>query len=404
MTPPHLTSPYPFGPESAAPVDVGRSSGAVKPRCLIVTFNRLVPADQGNARRIMQLVGVYKRMGFEVDLIYHNEEGFDSALSHALEGEFGRVSVVRSRAPKQIHDGHVCRIGEWYDRGLEPVARDMHRLRGYKVVHVNYVWYTPLLDIFGSDVTKVLDTHDIFGERREKYTRAGMKPQWFSCSIPDENAAIRRADAALAIQKEEGAELAARGHRNILYLPYVEPAEKPFLPPDGRRPLTFGYLGSGNDWNILSLAEFLNQLRAKGTPFPHPIVVAGGVCRHIRDTPGVIKLGFVQDLRTFYEAIDIALNPMVGGTGLKIKTVEPLCHGKSVLTTLAGAQGLTHLWKLPVFDNTQGLTDYLFSELASNSAPTVAQLSALAGSTRAALDAEYDGQSDRFSRWLTARL
>ena len=382
-------------------------SGLAAPRCLVVTFNRLVPADQGNARRIMQMVRLYKAQGFEVDLLYHNEEGFDPALSHALAGEFGRVNVVRSRAPKHIQPGHVCRIVDWYDRGLEAAARDMHRLRGYSLVHVNYVWYAPLLDQFGSDVVKVLDTHDVFGERRAKYTAAGMKPQWFSTTYADEDSALRKADAALAIQKEEAAELAARGHRNILYLPYVEPALRPFEPRGGGRPLTFGYLGSGNDWNILSMAEFLSRLQARGVPFPHPIVVAGGVCRHVREGTGVIKLGFVQELHTFYDAIDIALNPMVGGTGLKIKTVEPLCYGKPVLTTLPGAQGLTHLWQMPLFEDNGALTDYLFETFGRGAAPAQQALQELSGQaavTRQALDAEYDGQVDRLARWLASRL
>jgi hypothetical protein len=375
------------------------------PRCLVVSFNRLMPADQGNARRIMQMVRLYKSQGFEVDLLYHNEEGFDPALSHALAGEFGRVNVVRSRAPKQIQPGHVCRVVDWYDRGLEAAARDMHLLRGYRVVHVNYVWYAPLLEQFGSDVVKVLDTHDVFGERRAKYTAAGMKPQWFSTTYADEDSALRRADAALAIQKEEAAELAARGHRNILYLPYVEPCVRPFERHGGGRPLTFGYLGSGNDWNILSMADFLGRLQARGVSFPHPIVVAGGVCRHVREMAGVIKLGFVQELHTFYDAIDIALNPMVGGTGLKIKTVEPLSYGRPVLTTLPGAQGLTHLWGLPVFEDNAGLTDYLFTEFGRAVGP--AHLDVLceqAASTRAALDAEYAAQVNRLASWLVSRV
>lgn len=388
----------PTTPAALAPTN------SAAPRCLVVTFNRLMPADQGNARRIMQMVRLYKRQGFEVDLLYHNEEGFDPALSHALSQEFGRVTVVRSRAPKHIQPGHVCRIVDWYDRGLEAAARDMHRLRGYNVVHVNYVWYAPLLDQFGSDVIKVLDTHDVFGERRQKYTAAGMKPQWFSTTYADEDSALRRADAALAIQKEEAAELAARGHRNILYLPYVEPALRSFEPRGGGRPLTFGYLGSGNDWNILSMAEFLGKVQARGVPFPHPIVVAGGICRHVREGAGVIKLGFVQELHTFYDAIDIALNPMVGGTGLKIKTVEPLCYGKPVLTTLPGAQGLTHLWQLPMFNDNAELTDYVFEQFGQGGTSALEELASLAASTRRALDAEYDGQVERLGRWLASRV
>ena len=71
----------------------------------------------------LNLVREWTRIGFEVDLLYHNEEGFDPALSHALAGEFGRVNVVRSRAPKHIQPGHVCRIVDWYDRGLEAADR-----------------------------------------------------------------------------------------------------------------------------------------------------------------------------------------------------------------------------------------------------------------------------------------
>jgi hypothetical protein len=98
------------------------------------------------------------------------------------------------------------------------------------------------------------------------------------------------------------------------------------------------------------------------------------------------------------------LNPMVGGTGLKIKTVEPLSYGKPVLTTLPGAQGLTHLWQLPMFDDNAGLTDYLFASFGRDSTAVLTQLAAQAASTRRALDSEYEGQVDRLARWLAAKV
>ncbi len=377
----------------------------MKPRCLVVCFNRLVPANQGNSRRIMQLVGFYQRQGFELDLLYHNEEGFDAALSHSLRKTFSRVTVVRSTAPKTIHPGHVCHIDDWYDAALGAAAKEMHRLRGYRVVHANYIWYSPVLDQFGSDVVKVLDTHDAFAERREKYLAANMLPQWFSTSYADEDTALRRADAALAIQKEEAAGFASRGHGNILYLPYVEPLVRRFDAPRPDRPLTFGYLGSGNDWNILSINDLLMKLNTNGNSFPHPIVVAGGVTRHVRDTQGVVKLGFIQQLHGFYDSIDVALNPMVGGTGLKIKTVEPLCYAKPVLSTRSGAEGVSHLWTMPIYDSNKDMAADMMARFA---APTwrdsVTELSAQAQSTRAALDTEYDQQLGRFAAWLRTRV
>ena len=44
-------------------------------------------------------------------------------------------------------------------------------------------------------------------------------------------------------------------------------------------------------------------------------------------------IGLVDDLDDFYRRIDIAINPMVGGTGLKIKSLEALSYGKALLAT-----------------------------------------------------------------------
>ncbi len=377
----------------------------MKPRCLVVCFNRLFPANQGNSRRIMQLVRFYRAQGFEIDLLYHNEEGFDVGLSDALAREFARITVVRSGSRKLILPGHVCRIQDWYDPQLDAACRDMHRLRGYSLVHANYIWYSPLFAQFGPDVLKVLDTHDMFGERRAKYLAVGMQPQWFSTTYEEEDEAIRRVDVALAIQKEEATAFAARGHRNILYMPYVEPCVRQFERSREQRPLTFGYLGSGNDWNVLSMNDLLSQLQAHPGAFDHPLVVAGGVTKHVRDFPSAIKLGFVQELHAFYDAIDVAINPMVGGTGLKIKTVEPLSYGKPVLTSRPGVEGVGHLWQLPIFEDNAAFADFLVERFtAAHAEETLARLLDEARHTRQLLDDEYDAQLKRFTTWLDARL
>ena len=376
----------------------------MKPRLLLIAFSRLMPAEQGNARRIMQLVSLYERQGFEIDLLYHQEEGHDLSLSRALAARFARVAVISSQAPKSIEQpDHICRVAAWYDRQLDAAVRDLHQLRGYRLVHANYVWYAPVFEQFGSDVVKVLDAHDVFADRAAKYRQSGMAPQWFSTTQAEEDQAFRRADAVLAIQKEEAAQMAGRGHRNILYLPYVEPQLLAFDAPRTARPLTLGYLGSANDWNVRSLNQFLDAVRRRGGRFVHPVLVAGAITRHIAETPGVVKLGFVKELGNFYKAIDIAINPMVGGTGLKIKTVEPLCYGTPVLSTSAGAQGLGHLWELPIFDSAEAMVAFLETATPDSLAPAAQQLFLQAQRSRAALDLEYDAQVERFSRWLLSK-
>lgn len=374
------------------------------PRVLLVTFNRLLPADQGNARRILQLVRLYEALGFSIDLLYHCEEGLDPGLMRGLQQRFGMVRVMESRASKRIGPNHVCQLMDWYDPQLHAVASEMHRLRGYQVVHVNYVWYAPLLRHFGPEVLKVLDSHDIFADRALAYQQAGLAPAWFSTSLQQEDEAFAWADAVLAIQRDEARAMAARGHRHILFLPYLEPQVAPFTPRRPGAPLVLGYLGSGNDWNIRSLRAFLEVWQARPDRPPVQLLVAGGISRHLAEQPGVVRLGFVQELQTFYSAIDIAINPMVGGTGLKIKTVEPLCFGRPVLATPAGIQGLTEVWRLPVAESPEALAELLCRTLSGDATDTLAAWLAQAEATRVALDAQFDAQRQRFSRWLSQRL
>ena len=55
---------------------------------------------------------------------------------------------------------------------------------------------------------------------------------------------------------------------------------------------------------------------------------------------GVGRLEQVPDPAVFYAAVGCVLNPMVPGTGLKIKTVEALAHGMPVLGTRDAFSGL----------------------------------------------------------------
>jgi hypothetical protein len=96
---------------------------------------------------------------------------------------------------------------------------------------------------------------------------------------------------------------------------------------------------------------------------------------------------------------------MVGGTGLKIKTVEPLSYGRPVLTTRPGVEGVGHLWQMPIFEDNGEFADYLLERFTGATAEdTVAELLALAQATRAALDDEYQERLRRFVGWLSKRL
>ena len=69
--------------------------------------------------------------------------------------------------------------------------------------------------------------------------------------------------------------------------------------------------------------------------------IAGEICHSLGglDLPGVMLLGYVDDLTTFYAETDVIVAPMLMGSGLKMKVAEALSYGVPVVGTAIGFEG-----------------------------------------------------------------
>jgi hypothetical protein len=56
--------------------------------------------------------------------------------------------------------------------------------------------------------------------------------------------------------------------------------------------------------------------------------------------PWVQLRGFVPEIRSFYEELDIVLSPVIAGTGINVKSVEAMAYGLPLLSTLCGCKGI----------------------------------------------------------------
>jgi hypothetical protein len=243
-------------------------------------------------------------------------------------------------------------VDDWISPALLQAVRFLAETTHYDVVVVNYVWCSLLLDAFcepgprGARTLRILDTHDAFADRHEVARKAGMRPHWFYTSAAEEGRGLDRADIVLAIQSKEAEHFAAITRARVATIEYAAPPR--FLAASGKRTLTVGYLGSGNPWNVRSVEEFDAALAAA---YAAPDSVAdgkdrtafrlfGGVTRAVGKLAMFVPLGVMDDVRDAYAEMDLVVNPMVSGTGLKIKTVEALAFGRPVLSTRAGGAGL----------------------------------------------------------------
>lgn len=100
--------------------------------------------------------------------------------------------------------------------------------------------------------------------------------------------------------------------------------------------------------NYQAVAHILNDLLPilQDRLADAPILIAGkglpeDLQQQILATHGAVKyLGFVDNLEEFLQAMDVMINPVLSGGGIKTKAVEALAYNKMLVSTVNGAQGL----------------------------------------------------------------
>jgi hypothetical protein len=189
-------------------------------------------------------------------------------------------------------------------------------------------------------VLKVLDTHDVFGGRAERFRESGLPPEWFYTTPEEEARGLARADIVLAIQDEEAEYFRKLGHGNVLVVGHLSPVHRRIPRRDTTAAIRAGYIASGNPINVASFERISRQLRLRPARGKR-LVVAGSICGKLPpDISPFERIGRVAHLDDFYELVDVVLNPMPFGTGLKIKSVEAICQGLPLIATEAAMVGL----------------------------------------------------------------
>ena len=217
----------------------------------------------------------------------------------------------------------------------------------------------------------VVDTHDILHRRAEQFFANGF-PHWLMIDRQQESEVLNQFDLIMAIQEREAEELRSMapysetitvGHAVELVKSTLSSERVPTEEPP--RQIKIGYIGSKNFSNWSAIRKFLQ------TAWPNvhekngdlcQLLIAGGICEWIEKRPAtdaaspsrittehlqsVQLIGRVSAIEEFYDQIDVLINPVEFGTGLKIKNAEALSFGKLLITTMQGFDGMPQSTRL----------------------------------------------------------
>ena len=307
------------------------------PRLLVVSPCPSHPADQGNSARIQTLAAELMQRGVEAEFFYYGMEGLKEAQRAEMTAFWRDFHFMPSLPLPQPSLPTCWGLDDWCPDALCEAVRDLHRQRRYDAVLVNYVWMSRVFEGL-EGALKILDTHDLFGDRQKISLAAGLEPRWYFTTLAEENRGFARADLLIGIQDQETATIRARVAVETITVGHAMTPH--FLTDFAPRPgvAQFGYFGSGNPWNRRCV-EALDA--ALGAETPIRWLLAGSLLREpLNLVSAPFLLGLVDQPAQFYQTVDCVINPMRGGTGLKIKTVEALAYGKPVIGTQDAFQGL----------------------------------------------------------------
>lgn len=330
-------------------------------RVVFVSSIGVGPPYHGNRIRLGTLVDAVRGRGAAVSFIGLNLPDAEYA---ALRSEWVQPLVnLRQSVARKLLDRslgrivHQCRC--WRTRLLgqqslnHPLdanfdSRHLARLRALDAEHhfdaviVVYAVNTAVLAAFPDRCLKIIETQDILTDRNAAMAKLGIATDWHSLSAADEARALNRADVLLAIQHTEAdyfRRIADPRVRVLTVRHLIAPKAVP-LAASKRR---VGIIASDNPINAHSVLWFIDTVfsRLTAAGIDITLVLAGSICRLVHPVGRPIELlGEIADTDDFYRQVAITVNPTIGGTGLKIKTIEAMSAGRGVIGGASAMVGL----------------------------------------------------------------
>ena len=227
----------------------------------------------------------------------------------------------------------------------------------FDVVQLEMLYMTPYVETIRehSKAMIVLRAHNVehkIWERIAKETRFFVK-RWYINHLAStlkeyELSALETVDGIAAITRKDAAFFRKYCSKPIVDIPYgVYPEE--FTPKYEIEGLPkFYHIGSMN-WmpNEEGIRWFIDEVLPK-TVEKVPTFVYHLAGRNMPEwlttlkNPNVDVVGEVPDAKAFVSSHDVAIVPLLAGSGIRIKIIESMAMGKTVITTRVGAEGILY--------------------------------------------------------------
>ena len=344
----------------------------LKPKGLWFTSIILHPALHGNSVYTNELTKKLSKH-FYLDLLYYPstpkmEGGTINNLKQFKNIYFIKKEKAYSK-PVFTEDGRNKNFN-FINKSVFDWLKQNFNSKGYKFIICDYIFLTDVFDILPKSTTKIINTHDIWGDRHLGLKwNDELKRKNFCCTEIEEIIAARKSNILITISEHEKKIFKKRMKfiKNKVSINTVNfcPKIKKKLVCSSRKDnkLKIGFIASDNNLNKFGINEFIKFLSEFDCQNIE-LHLAGLISDSINfKYDWIIKKGILTEkqISEFYNSVDIVVNPMQSNsTGLKIKTVMAIINGLPIVGTKDAFSGMKITSKWHLIDSIENLAKEIY--------------------------------------------
>jgi glycosyltransferase involved in cell wall biosynthesis len=201
-----------------------------------------------------------------------------------------------------------------YHRYAFPKDWWFEQTKGFDLAEIHYSYWARL----PCHCPKVIVLHDLWSEIMWEGTKREIKE-------------LLSADLIVCVSYDNMRKLLSKGLKKIIWSP---PLVQEMYHQDSNK---IGIVGSNNRFNIEGL-RWLNRDAGKLNEFK--VYCYGGLWANHFDFKYLIPMGSYESSSMPYESCGVFLVTTAGGTGIQIKAIEAMAHGRAIIARNGAMRGL----------------------------------------------------------------
>lgn len=313
----------------------------------------VLPCDPMDAHAVAKLQQVVHRVCWS-DVSLRTKLGKQFPALKKLVWEPLKPFVRRPENTVAAPAGERRTVGDAnYKRALCPEAMidlvtRLARKYQPKAVIAEYIFLAPAFQHLPEGTLKIIDTIDVFSQKPEQVLAYGIDdPQ--ACTRDEERDYLLMADVIVAIQSREAKLLRQLVPEREVILAGIDFELDEIFSNDANN-YTLAVVGADNIQNVHGLTGFLRncwpQIKAACPEVTlHVVGKIGEKC--LVEDRAIKYTRWVDDLSDVYASANVIINPVIAGTGLKVKSAETIAHGRPLVSWPNGVDGIDYIGKPP---------------------------------------------------------